>query len=139
MVQAISYEKLQKTRSGQTVYRVWGWPKRDGTFHIYASKMQFIGKRHKGGKTGQMGHPDFTFKKRNQNKPLNDGLQTYISGAEGIKTFNTMRKANKYIEEVNQGLHKSDLYDCIAYHGEFDRLDEYFDEPWEQHEECDEY
>lgn len=138
MAKSISYEKLQKVRSGQTVYRVWGWPLRDGGFHVYVSKMQFIGKRINGS-SSDCGLPDFAFKNRNQDKPLNDGLQTYISGAEGIRCFDTLRKANKYIAEVKMGFHQIDLWKCAQYHGELDVLDDYFGQPFDDYPEDGEY
>lgn len=138
MAKYISSEKLQKVRSGQTVYRVWGWPLRDGGFHIYASKMQFIGKRIKKS-ASDCGIPDFVFKKRNQDIPLNDGLQTYISGAEGIRCFGTLRKANKYIAEVKMGFHQVDLYACYDYHKQIDALDCYFEESLDNYPEEDGY
>jgi hypothetical protein len=138
MAKAISYEKLQKVRSGQTVYRVWGWPLREGGFHVYVTKMQFIGKRTKNQKAGY-GKPDFVFKNRNGNKPLNDGLQTYINSAEGIRCFDTLRKANKYIAEVKMGFHQIDLRKCAKYHEELDILDSYFEQPYGDYPDIIEY
>jgi len=111
MSKKLSEKDLLKLRSGQTVWRVWGFAYEDGSFGVSATRHVVLGKKvlhwfSAGFSSMRMvcKRPEISFLDE-QAWRNREHRVSFLSDVQGLGCFRSARAAARFAEEVNNGLH----------------------------------
>jgi len=132
----IPYSKFQNLRSGQTVWRVWGHMRKDGTLDINAMQTPIIGKKILFKLSGDYYAPMMVWKRFEKTDVMHRGTWMYsvarfLNDLDGIACFDTKRSADRFVKEVKEGLHPKVVKDMrrrMEYDLIWEEMDDFFDE-----------
>lgn len=126
---SLSYQKLNQLRSGQMVWRVWGGvDTKTGVVTANATRFALLGKKRQ--QTSEFGHTSVYMDCKRPTEwdgPIGNRIRRarYLNDLHGIRAFISKRAADRFIKEINDGLHPDVNQMLINYYDKMDTLDKF--------------
>jgi hypothetical protein len=137
---ALSIKQIQKLRSGQTVWRVWGLARHDGTFSVEAERHVLLGKK-VSYRLSENHYSTEMVCKRPWPSVMDEAAwrnretrAMYLSDLQGLGCFRSVRAAERFVKEVNADMHP-DITDLLFEYLEADDAISQFRNSFESYNE----